>query len=103
MPTQDERLVSLEARVDAMSDLRRLIAELGADMDSRFAELRADMNAPFSDVNSRLTEVNARFDHVDHLLTALDQKIDRHFIWLVGTQVAVLLSVVGALVGVAYR
>jgi hypothetical protein len=114
MPTQDERLASLEARVDAMSDLRGLILELRADMNgrlaefrvdmnSRFTELRADMNARFAEVNSRFAEVNGRFDLVDRRLTALEDKGDRHFMWLIGAQVAVLMAVVSALLSLAYR
>jgi hypothetical protein len=51
-------------------------------VDHRFAELQRQMNQ--------------RFD-------AVDQKIDRHFTWLVGIQVAALIAVVGALVGSYYR
>lgn len=114
MPTTDERLASLESRMDAMSDLRSLIAELRADtngrfnelradMNTRFTELRADVNTRFADVNHRFADVNLRFDDVNRRLAALDQKNDRHFTWLVGTQVAVLLAVVGALLGGYYR
>lgn len=82
--------------MDAMSDLRTLLGELRADTNGRFNELRLDMNTRFADVNNRFDEVNRR-------LAALDQKSDRHFAWLVGTQVAVLLAVVGALLGAYYR
>ena len=106
MPTQDQRLASLEVRVDAMSDLRSLIVELRADMNARFADVNsrfAELNARFADVNSRFAEVSGRFDQVDRRLTALEDKGDRHFMWLIGTQVAVLLAVVSALLGVAFR
>lgn len=78
MPTVEERLISLEARVDAMSDLRILIAEL-----------RGDMNRRFDDVNRRVG--------------ALDTKVDRHFVWLMGMMVTGFITVIGALVGVVYR
>ena len=96
MPTVEERLASLEARMDAMSDIRNLIAEL-----------RGDMNARFVDVTGRFTELrndmNGRFDDVNRRLAALDENGDRHFTWLVSTQVALLLAVVGALVGAYSR
>jgi hypothetical protein len=44
-----------------------------------------------------------RFGTIDQRFVALDQKFDRHFTWLVGIQVAVLVSVVGALVGSYYK
>jgi hypothetical protein len=79
-----------------MSDIRNLIAEL-----------RGDMNARFVDVTGRFTElrndINGRFDDVNRRLAALDEKGDRHFTWMVSTQVALLLAVVGALVGTYYR
>ena len=51
-------------------------------VDHRFADLQGQMNQ--------------RFD-------AVDQKVDRHFTWLVGIQVAVLVAAVGALVGSYFR
>jgi predicted nuclease with TOPRIM domain len=125
MPTVEERLTSLEARVESMSDLRNIITELRGDMngrftdvDHRFTELRADMNLRFAqvngrfselrdDMNLRFSEVTARFDgmqaDVSRRFWDLDQKIDRHFTWLVGTQIAMFLAVVGALIGALYR
>ena len=50
-------------------------------------------------MNTRFADVNNRFDELNRRLAALDQKSDRHFTWLVGTQVAVLLAVIGALLG----
>lgn len=128
MPTVEERLASLEARVDAMSDIRNLIAELRGDMharflevNARFTELREDMNRRFADVNARFTDVNGRFtdmnerftelrvdinrrfDDVNNRLVVLDHKGDRHFTWMVSTQVALLLAVIGALVSAYFR
>ena len=96
MPTAEERLASLEARVDAMSDVRNLITEL-----------RGDMNARFIDINGRLTELridfNGRLEDMNRRFVAMDQKADRHFTWMVSTQVALLLAVVSALVSAYYR
>jgi hypothetical protein len=39
----------------------------------------------------------ARFDAVDRRLEGLDEKIARHFTWLVGIQVTTLVAIVGAL------
>ena len=121
MPTVEERLASLEAKVDTMSDLRNLIVDLPGDMNGRFGEvigrfdevngrfteLREDMNGRFGEVNGRFTELredmNRRLDDVNRRLSVLDEKGDRHFIWMVSTQVALLLAVVSALVGAYYR
>jgi hypothetical protein len=121
MPTVEERLASLEARLAAMSDIRNLIAELRGDMNARFidvtgrfTELRDDMNGRFSDMNGRFIDINGRFtelrkdmnrrfDDVNSRLVVLDQKGDRHFTWMVSTQVALLLAVVGALATAYFR
>jgi hypothetical protein len=124
MSTVEERLASLEARMDAMSDVRNLITELRGDMNARFidvsnrfTELREDINRQFAEVDRQFAEVdrrfgdvdrrfgdmNGRFDDVNRRLAALDEKGDRHFTWMVSTQVALLLAVVGALVGTYYR
>ena len=107
MPAVEERLASLEARVDAMSEMRNLITELRGDMNARFidvtdrfTELREDMNRRFTEFRE---DVNRRFDEVNGRLVVLDQKGDRHFTWMVSTQVALLLTVVGALVTAYFR
>ena len=106
MPTVEERLASLETKVDAMSDVRNLITEFRefrGDVNGRFV----DINGRFGDVNRQLTELredmNRRFIEMRGDVKTLDQKGDRQFIWLVGTQLALLFAVVGALLGAYYR
>ena len=71
MSTVEERVASLEARMDAVTELRTLITDLRGDMNRRLA--------------------------------ALDEKGDRHFTWLAGVQIALLLGMVGALAGAYFR
>ncbi len=89
MPTIDERLVALEAKVEAIADLRY-----------QFAELRSDVNARFTEMNARITELR---DDVNRRIGALDAKVDRHFVWLMGMMVTGFITVIGALVGVVNR
>jgi chaperonin cofactor prefoldin len=125
VPTLEERIAALEAKVDAhamsASDLRGTLAALQDQMnrrfeqvDHRFVELLDQMNRRFEQIDRRFEQVDRRFEQVDHRFAdlqgqmnhrfdAVDQKIDRHFTWLVGIQVAALLAVVGALVGSYYR
>jgi hypothetical protein len=44
-------------------------------------------------------EMNRRFEAVDQKIDRLDDKVSRHFTWLVGIQVATLVAIVGALLG----
>ncbi len=80
--TLEERVAYLEGKVEEQSrlggELREMIAHLDQKVD-RFRE-----------------ELSGRID-------ALDQKVSRQFLWLVGLQVTVLLAVVGALIGALFR
>ena len=120
-PTMDERLTSLEARGDPMADMRSVLVDLRGDTTGRLTELRADLNLRFAQVNGRFselrddlnlrahdagvrfTEVNGQFSDVHRRMAELAQKLDRQFAWLIATDVAVLLAVVGALVSALYH
>jgi hypothetical protein len=58
--------------------------------------LHGEVGTLRGEVGALRTDMNRRFE-------ALDQKIDRHFTWLVGIQVAVLVSMVGTFVGSWFR
>jgi hypothetical protein len=76
VPTLEERVAYLEGQVSEHShtlvDIRESIRQL---------ERRCE----------------ARFDVVDRRLESLNEKVDRHFTWLVGIQVTTLVAIVGAL------
>jgi uncharacterized protein YoxC len=114
MPTVDERLVAVEAKVEGIADLRRdmntrfteLVGDVNgrfADVNTRFTELRHDMNVRFAEVNGRITELrgdmNGRFDEVNRRIGSLEGKVDRQFIWLMGMMVTGFIASIGALVG----
>ena len=96
MPTLEERVASLEAKVETMSDLRSVIGELRADMNRQFGELRGDMNARFVLIEHRFTDVDGR-------IGLLDAKVDRQFLWLMGMMLTGFTAVIAALIGVVYR
>jgi tetrahydromethanopterin S-methyltransferase subunit G len=79
------------------------IARLERGLADVRAELRQSETAPREEMNQRFDQVDRRFATVDARFLSLETKIDRHFTWLVGIQIAVLVSVVGALVGSYYR
>jgi uncharacterized coiled-coil protein SlyX len=76
MPAVEERVARLEGRVteisEVLADLRAAVRHLEQRMD-HFEQ-----------------RMNARFD-------ALDQKMSRQFVWLVGIQITSLLTVVATL------
>ncbi len=91
MPDIAERVAFLEGKVEEhtrdFGEIRQMLVHLDQKVD-RFRE-----------------ELSARIDHLDASLSqridALDQKVSRQFVWIIGIQVATILAVVGALIGVA--
>ena len=129
MPTLEERVAYLEGRLEdhagTVGDLRNDVRDLREQMDRRFEDLDQKMDRRFEDVNRRFEDVdqkmdrrfedvNQRFEDLDQKVgrlflgletkidgvdSSLDAKVSRQFTWLVGIQVAVLVAVVGALLG----
>ena len=107
MPTVEERLVALEAKSDtyAMStaDLRSAVTEFRGDVNRRFAEIQEQMNRRFEHVDFRFEGVDRRFvdllAHMHQRFDAVDQKMDRHFTWLVGIVVGGFVTMIGTVAG----
>lgn len=80
MATTEERLATLEARVDeharGLKDLRTTVAHLEQRMDRRF-----------EGIETRLTAMDGR-------LAGLDDKVSRYFVWMLGAQVSTLAAIV---------
>lgn len=95
MPTVEERLASPEAKVDAIADLRNLISDLRGEMYGRFNQ----MEGRFTLMEGRLTELQGE---MSRRLGALDAKVDRHFVWLMGMVGTGFITIIGALVGAIY-
>ena len=87
MPTLEERVAYLEGQVSEHShtliEIRDSIRHLEQRLDARFDQIERRLETRF-DVNDR------RFE-------GLDDKVARHFTWLVGIQVTTLVAIVGAL------
>jgi hypothetical protein len=109
MPTVEERISAVEAKLDAVAELKAMIGEFRADVHRQFADVRTDMNRQFgelrSDMDRRFTEVDRRFNDVDRQFSerdrrieTLDHRIERHFMWMVGIQFTVLIAVIVALI-----
>ncbi len=87
--TLEERVAYLEGKVEEHSrgygELREMMIHLDQKVD-RFRE-----------------ELSGRIDALDQRLTGridvLDEKFSRYFLWMIGIKIAVLLAVIGALLG----
>jgi len=84
MPTVEERLASLEAKVEGIADLRREMDGRFTDMNLRITELRDDMNR--------------RIGSLETHVGSLEGKVDRHFVWLTGIMLTGFITVIGALI-----
>lgn len=79
----EERVACLEGKVEEHSRGFGKLREAIRHLDQKVDRIRE--------------ELAARIGQVDLGIDALDQKVSRHFMWLVGIQIAVLLAVIGAL------
>ena len=89
----NERVTYLERR---MEDHTSLMADLRGEMRDLRSELRADF------ASLRLA-VDGGFARADDRLSRLDQKVDRHFMWLVGMMLTAFTAMFAALIGMTYR
>ena len=87
MPTIEERVAYLEGQVSdhthTLVEIRDSIRHLEARTDNRFDQLER--------------RLDARFDAIDRRFEIMDEKVARHFTWVVGIQVTTLVAIVGAL------
>ena len=107
MPTVEERISAVEGKVDAIADLKVMVGEFRAEMfrqftevDRRFTEVRSDLDRRFTEGRS---DIDRRFTAIDRRIEVLDQRMERHFMWMVGIQFTVLIAVIVALIQTSAR
>lgn len=121
MPTVEERLASLESKVEAIAELRTMILDLRQDVRTTSVELRQDIRAMilelrqemisrfeqvdrrFEQVDKRFEQVDDRLDRLDHRNVRLEDREDRHFLWLLGIQMSILIVVLAAMLAFVTR
>ena len=98
MPTFEERLAYIEGRVEEHSrnvgGIRDALVSLERRTDARFDSLERRVDARLDGLERRFNVMDTK---IDVTRDALDQKMSRHFLWLVGIQVTTLVAIVGAL------
>jgi predicted nuclease with TOPRIM domain len=94
-PSLEERVAYLEGKVEEHSRGFGEIRELLVHLNGRVEALDRKVNRFRHELASRIEAMDNR---LSVRLDVLDQKLSRQFNWLVGMQVAILLSIIGALV-----
>ena len=105
MSTIEERVAYLEGQVSEHShtlvEIRESIRQLERRVDTRFDLLEQRFTQLESRVDARFDQFErrfeTRFDVNDRRFEGLDDKVTRHFTWLVGIQVTTLIAIVSAL------
>ncbi len=95
---EESRLDLLEGRVEEQSrNWDRLYGEIGR-LDQKIDLVGAALTRRIDAVQQQLdTKIDGVERTLDAKLNGLSDKIDRHFMWLVGIQIAALVAIVGAL------
>ena len=89
MQSLEERVAYLEGRME--------------DNAAIFGEIRSEMREFRTEMREFRSEVARQFAAVNNRFSVQDDKIDRHFMWMLGAQFAVLLSVIGALAAAYFQ
>jgi chaperonin cofactor prefoldin len=86
MPTLEERVATLEARVDAYTmsstDTRVVLAGLQDQMNRRFEQTDRrfeQMDRRFEQMDRRFEQMDRRFEQVDQRFAALQDQMNRRF------------------------
>ena len=80
---------------------------LDQHLSGRITALEQHLNGRITAVDQKVDrfreELSGRIDALGGRVDGLDQKLTRQFVWIVGIQVTVLITVVGALAAALFR
>jgi chromosome segregation ATPase len=90
----------LSGRIDALSGR---VDALDQKVDRFRDELSGRIDALGGRVDALDQKVDRFRDELSGRIDALDQKVSRHFVWMVGIQITILVTVVGVLAAALFR
>ena len=95
MPTTiEERVAYLEGKVEehskGLEDIKDLVIALDQKLDRRIDALDQKIDGRVDALDQRINRLDQRIDH-------LDQKLSRYFLWIIGIQVTIFLSIIAIL------
>jgi predicted nucleic acid-binding Zn-ribbon protein len=90
MITQDGRMIGLEQRIDRRFEAidRRFEA-----IDKRFEAI----DRRFEAIDRRFEAIDRRFEALENRIQAMDAKFTKYFLWIIGFQFSILLTLVAIL------
>ena len=117
MPTTiEERVAYLEGKVEehskGLEDIKDLVIALDQKLDRRIDALdqkihrRIDaldqkidgrVDALDQKIDGRVDALDQRINRLDQRIDHLDQKLSRYFLWIIGIQVTIFLSIIAIL------
>ena len=105
MPTADERLGYLEAKVEAqgerLAEISQQVRHLDQKVDLFRLELSARIDTLDRKVDNRFSALDQEIDRFRGELSArisvIDQKLNSQFKWLMGGMATILVATVGAM------
>ncbi|MGR3302656.1 MAG: hypothetical protein ACUZ8I_09175 [Candidatus Scalindua sp.] len=102
MPTTlEERVAYLEGKVEehskGLEDIKTLIINLDQKLDRRVDALDQRISHIDQKIDSRGDSLNQRINNLDQRIEHLDQKFSKYFLWIIGIQVTIFLSIIAVL------
>ena len=106
MPTTiEERVAYLEGKVEehskGLEDIKDLVIALDQKLDRRIDALdqKIDRRIDALDqkIDGRVDALDQRINRLDQRIDHLDQKLSRYFLWIIGIQVTIFLSIIAIL------
>jgi chromosome segregation ATPase len=88
----------LDRRIDALDQkLDRRIDALDQKIDGRVDALDQKIDGRVDALDQRINRLDQRIDRLDQRIDHLDQKITKYFLWIIGIQVTIFLSIIAIL------
>jgi tetrahydromethanopterin S-methyltransferase subunit G len=112
--TIEERVAYLEGKVDEQSrgygELRDAIQHVGGQivaLDQKVERFRDQLSGRIDGLGTRVDHLDQKVDRFREELSgridALGQKVSRQFVWIVGIQITILVTVVSVLAAALFR
>ncbi len=102
--TIEERVANLEGRVEEHAGVWQDIKDMLITQDGRMIGLEQRIDRRFESIDRRFESIDRRFEAIDrrfealeNRIQALDNKFSKYFLWIIGFQFSILLTLVAML------